>query len=48
MKSISGKNWEETFVNKRLIERAKIDNNLNDIQAKLIISRHFSKRKFTQ
>ena len=45
MKSISGKNWEEIFVNKRLIEKAKIDNNFNDIQAKLIVSRHFSKEE---
>lgn len=45
MKSISGKNWEEIVVNKRLIEKAKIDNNFNDIQAKLIISRHFSREE---
>lgn len=45
MKSISGKNWEEIFVNKRLIEKEKIDNNFNDIQAKLIISRNFSREE---
>ena len=33
MKSISGKNWEEIKLNKRLIEKTKIDHNLNDIQS---------------
>ena len=42
MKSISGKNWEEIKLNKRLIEKVKIDHNVNDIQSKLIISRNFS------
>ena len=42
MKSISGKNWEELISNQRLIEKAKIDHNLNDIQAKLVVSRNFS------
>ncbi len=42
MKSISGKNWEEIKLNKRSIEKTKIDHNLNDIQSKLVISRHFS------
>ncbi len=42
MKSISGKNWEEIKLNKRLIEKVKIDHNFNDIQSKLIISRNFS------
>ena len=46
MKSISGKNWEEIKLSKRLIDKVKIDHNLNDIQSKLIISRNFQKKKF--
>jgi len=42
MKSISGKNWEELKLSDRLIQKAKIDHNLTDIQAKLIISRNFT------
>ncbi len=42
MISISGKNWEELKSNKRLVEKIKIDHNLSEIQAKLIISRSFS------
>ena len=45
MKSISGKNWEEIKLSKRSIEKVKIDQNLNDIQSKLIISRNFSKEE---
>ena len=45
MKSISGKDWEEIKLSKRLIEKVKIDQNLNDIQSKLIISRNFSIRR---
>ena len=45
MKSISGKNWEEIQLSKRLIEKVKIDYNLNDIQSKLVISRNFSKEE---
>ena len=45
MKSISGKDWEEIKLSKRLIEKVKIDQNLNDIQSKLIISRNFSKEE---
>ena len=45
MKSISGKNWEETLSNKRLVEKIKIDHNLNQIQAKIIISRSFSEEE---
>ena len=41
MKSISGKNWEEIKLSKRLIDKVKIDHNLNDIQSKLIISEIF-------
>ena len=42
MLSISGKNWIEESINKRLIEKIKIDHNLEDIIAKIIISRNFS------
>ena len=42
MKSVSGKNWEEIKVSPRLIEKVKVEHNINDIQAKLIISRNFS------
>ncbi len=45
MKSISGKNWEEVKLSKRLIEKAQIDHNFNDIQSKLVISRNFSKEE---
>ena len=33
MISISGKNWEELYANKRLVEKIKIDHDLNDIQS---------------
>ncbi len=45
MKYISGKNWEEIQLSKRLIEKAKVDYNFNDIQSKLIISRNYSKEE---
>jgi len=45
MKSISGKYWEEIKLSKRLIDKTKIDHDLNDIQTKLIISRKFSKEE---
>ena len=45
MKSISGKNWEELSVNKRLFEKIKIDHALNDIQSKLVLSRNYSKEE---
>ncbi len=45
MKSISGKNWEEINLTKRLIEKIKIDHNFNEIQSKLIISRNFSQEE---
>ena len=45
MKSISGKNWEELSVNKQLFEKIKIDHTLNDIQAKLVLSRNYSKEE---
>ena len=42
MKSISGKNWEELNLNKRLVDKAKIDHDFDDFQAKVIISRYFT------
>ena len=45
MKSVSGKNWEEFSTDKRLIEKIKLDHALNDIQAKLILSRNYSKEE---
>jgi hypothetical protein len=46
MKSISGKHWEELKSPKRLIEKIKIDHNFNTIQAKIVLSRHFQKKKY--
>jgi hypothetical protein len=41
MKSVSGKYWEELSINRRFIEKIKIDHDLNDIQAKLVLSRNY-------
>jgi len=45
MISISGKNWEEIKTTHRLVEKIKIDNNLNEIQSKLVLSRNYSKEE---
>ena len=45
MISVSGKNWEEIKTNHRLVEKIKIDNNLNEIQSKLVLSRNYSKEE---
>jgi len=45
MISVSGKDWEEEYTIKRLIEKIKIDYRLNDIQAKIILSRNYSKEE---
>jgi len=42
MISVSGKNWEEEYTNKRLVEKIKIDNGLNDNQSKIVLSRNYS------
>ena len=42
MISVSGKNWEELYSNKRLVEKIKIDHGLNDIQSKIILSRNYT------
>ena len=43
MKSVSGKNWEEINISRRLIDKVKIENNLSEIAAKLVISRKFNR-----
>ena len=45
MISVSGRNWEEEYANKRFVEKIKIDHSLNDIQAKIILSRNYSKEE---
>ena len=42
MYSISGNNWEETFVSKRIIDKVKNDLNFSEVLSKLIISRKFN------
>ena len=42
MISVSGKNWEELYTNKRLVEKIKIDHDFNDIQSKIILSRNYT------
>ena len=43
MISVSGHNWEELTVNKRILEKFRIDNGFSEIISKLIISRNFDK-----
>ena len=43
MLSVSGKYWEETAINKRLVDKIKFDNNFSEIISKIIISRNFDK-----
>lgn len=45
MKSVSGKHWEELSINRRIIEKIKIDHGLNDIQARLVLSRNYTKEE---
>jgi single-stranded-DNA-specific exonuclease len=45
MISVSGKDWEEEYTIKRLVEKIKIDHSVNDIQAKIILSRNYSKEE---
>ena len=45
MISVSGKNWEEEYTNKRLVEKIKIDYGLNDIQSKIVLSRNYSEEE---
>ena len=43
MFSISGNNWEESFINQRIIDKIKIDHNFSDIVAKIIALRKYDK-----
>ena len=43
MISVSGHNWEELTVNKRILEKFRIENSFSEIISKLIISRNFDK-----
>lgn len=45
MISVSGKKWQETLIDKRLIDKVRIDTNLSEIQAKFILSRNFSEKE---
>lgn len=42
MKSVSSKNWEEFLINRRILEKTKIENNLSEILAKIIIANKYS------
>jgi single-stranded-DNA-specific exonuclease len=42
MISVSGRYWEEQYINKRLVEKIKIDHNFNEIQSKIILSRNYT------
>jgi len=46
MISISGKHWEEVKIQKRLIDKAKIDFDLTDIQSKIALSRNYIDQDF--
>jgi single-stranded-DNA-specific exonuclease len=46
MISISGKHWEEVKIQKRLIDKVKIDFNLNDTQSKIALSRNYIDQDF--
>jgi len=41
MLSVSGKNWEEEKINKRIVDKIKIENNLTDIIARHVVSNKF-------
>lgn len=42
MLSVSGKEWVETSINNRIIEKANNDNNFTSLVSKLVISRNYS------
>jgi len=42
MISVSGRYWEEQYTSKRLLEKIKIDQNFNEIQSKIILSRNYT------
>ena len=41
MLSVSGKNWEETKVSRRILDKLKNDNNFSELVSKIIISNNF-------
>ncbi len=45
MISVSGKYWEEILVNKRLVEKFKIENNLTDTVSKIVVDRNFTSKE---
>ena len=48
MLSVSGKEWVETSINNRIIEKANNENNFTSLVSKLVISRNYSQLKLTQ
>jgi len=46
MTSISGKHWEEVKIQKRLIDKVKIDFDLTDTQSKIALSRNYTDQDF--
>tara|TARA_Y100000768_G_scaffold359222_1_gene315579 strand:- start:301 stop:549 length:249 start_codon:yes stop_codon:yes gene_type:complete len=42
MISVSGKNWEEIFFKKRLVEKVSLDHDFSQILSKIIVNRNFS------
>ena len=45
MISVSGKNWEEKYTNKRLVDKIIVDHDLNQTQSKIVLSRNYSKEE---
>ena len=43
MISVSGKNWDETIINKRLVDKIRYEEDFSEIISKIIISRKFDK-----
>ncbi len=42
MISVSGKNWEEIFCKKRLVEKIRLDNDFSEIISRILVNRNFS------
>ena len=47
MLSVSGKNWKEISVTKRIIEKVTVDNNFSNLVSKIIVSRKFNNLELT-
>ena len=45
MESVSGKNWEEIIVNKRLVEKFKLDFDFSEIISKIVLERKYSEKE---